>query len=83
MEFADIHDGARLIGFPLSHPDFRPVREEMKVYGEATTFVAFKDVAVADDNPVPIQATLDRIREFLIEAVIEPLEPFLKQQPNP
>jgi hypothetical protein len=79
MANEDIHDGARLIGFPLSDRDFRPVRDEMKVYGEATTFVAFKDVAVADDNPAPIQATLERIREFLIEAVIEPLEPFLKQ----
>jgi hypothetical protein len=82
MANEDVHDGARLIGVPLDLPEFAPVRDEMKVYGEATTFVVFKDLPDADDTPEPIETTLHRLREFVIESVIEPLEPFLKQQPH-
>jgi hypothetical protein len=76
MSSQDLNDGTRFLGFSLSDPRFSRMGQ-VEVYGDATTFVAFEDIVGADDGYTPIQSTLESIREFITESVIEPLEPFL------
>lgn len=72
----DVHDGARLVGYSLSHPSMQRHRE-LQVFGRANGFLAFKESLVTDDEPIGVVAVLDKIWEFVAYEVVFALEQFI------
>jgi hypothetical protein len=72
----DVHDGARLIGYCLSHPSMQ-LKYGVQVLGRANGFVAFKESLVPYEEPAGVVAVLDAVWEFVANEAVFSLEPFI------
>jgi hypothetical protein len=72
----DVHDGARLIGYSLSHPSMQR-HLELQVFGRANGFLAFKESLVTNEEPTGVVAVLDEIWEFVANEAVFALERFI------
>jgi hypothetical protein len=74
---AEAHDGAKLIGFQLSHPRLADRLDDVRIEGKATIYVAFEDLPGKDTTR--IDSRLEEILDFIKQTVVPALEPFVSE----
>jgi len=67
------------LSFPLNHPDYPGMAERfrnMKVQGQAATFVAFDDPSAEELEPLRVDRVLNEIFEFVGDTIFPAFQPF-------